>query len=182
MRYGPNHVRHLYLPVGVDTLSRFQCLFDIDQFQSLLRFVCTPLQVGLYGFQVADCNSPFMRNVSSLTDFDNALSNYVNGTYTKSKYVSSRLTERKPTDSRSPFSRYVNYLGCQGANLTDTDDYYARYTTSTICNGLVQSSKDDCNLSDDQSRPLCADTCVRFTLFISAEPPINNWTNKHNRH
>ena len=57
-------------------------------------------------------------------------------------------------------ARYVNYLGCQGANLTDTDEFYARYTTSSICNGLVQSSKSDCNLSDGDSRPLCADTCV----------------------
>lgn len=90
-----------------------------------------------------------MRNVSSLTDFDDALSNYINGTYIKSKYE--------------------NYLGCQGANLTDTNDYYARYTTSAICNGLVQSSKDDCNLSDDQSKPLCADTCA---LMATSEQEI----------
>lgn len=56
--------------------------------------------------------------------------------------------------------RYVDYLGCEGANLTDTDEYYARYTTSSICNGIVQSSKDDCNLSSEESRPLCADDCV----------------------
>lgn len=30
---------------------------------------------------------PFMRNVSSLTDFDNALSDYMTGSYLKSKCV-----------------------------------------------------------------------------------------------
>lgn len=69
-------------------MSRLQCLFDIDQFQSLLRFVCLPVETGFLVF-LADCNSPFMRNVSSLSDFDDALSNYVNGTYIKSKCVQS---------------------------------------------------------------------------------------------
>lgn len=59
----------------------------------------------------------------------------------------------------------MNYLGCEGANLTDTGDFYAQYTTSSICSGLVQSSKKDCNLSDEQSPPLCADTCVRPLTF-----------------
>lgn len=57
-------------------------------------------------------------------------------------------------------SRYAETLKCQGVNLTNTNEYYARYTTSFICNGLVQSSKDDCNLSDNDSRPLCASSCV----------------------
>lgn len=67
-------------------MSRLQWLLDFDQFQSLLRLVCSPVQTRLFVL-LADCNSPFMRNVSSLSDFDDALSNYVNGTYIKSKYV-----------------------------------------------------------------------------------------------
>lgn len=70
-----------------------------------------------------------------------------------------------PLLSRASF-RYVDILGCHGVNLTNTDDYYARYTVSSICNGLVQSSKDDCNLSPENSRPLCADSCVRVFFFF----------------
>lgn len=62
-------------------------------------------------------------------------------------------------------ARYVNYLGCQGANLTDTNEFYARYTASAACNGLIQSSKSDCDLSDADSRPLCAETCVRTSSY-----------------
>lgn len=56
--------------------------------------------------------------------------------------------------------RYAVYLGCQG-DLTNTSEYYARYTTSAICSGLVQSSATDCDLSSEQTRPLCAEDCVR---------------------
>ncbi|KAF4219593.1 hypothetical protein CNMCM8980_004368 [Aspergillus fumigatiaffinis] len=92
---------------------------------------------------------PFMQYVSNLDDFDRELSNYVNGSYVKQKYI--------------------DYLGCQGVNLTRTNNYYARYTTSAICSGLVQSSKTYCNLSDQQSRPLCADTCA---LMATSEEEI----------
>ncbi|KAJ1715264.1 SH3 domain protein [Aspergillus flavus] len=92
---------------------------------------------------------PFMQNVTSIKQFDQELSDYVKGSYVTQKYV--------------------DYLGCQGANLTDTDDFYARYTTSSICSGLVQSSKTDCDLSDNESRPLCADTCA---LMATSEATI----------
>ncbi|RAK75819.1 SH3 domain protein [Aspergillus fijiensis CBS 313.89] len=85
---------------------------------------------------------PFMQYVSNLTQFDQELNTYVMQSFVKSKYV--------------------DYLGCEGANLTDTSDFYARYTTSVICSSLVQSSKDDCNLSVQDSRPLCADACAQM--------------------
>lgn len=83
---------------------------------------------------------PFLQGVSNVTDFDAKLSDYVKGPYVQSKYV--------------------ELLGCQGANLNDTADFYARYTTTVICNGLVQSSKSPCGLTAEQSRPVCADTCA----------------------
>lgn len=49
------------------------------------------------------------------------------------------------------------------------NDYYAQYTTSVICSGLIQSSKDDCDLSDDQSEPLCAESCA---LMATSEQEI----------
>ncbi|THC99798.1 hypothetical protein EYZ11_000728 [Aspergillus tanneri] len=81
-----------------------------------------------------------MQSVSNVTQFDEELEKYIKGSYVKKKYI--------------------EYLGCKDANLTDTDDYYARYTTSSICNGIVQSSKNDCTLSSEESRPLCADDCA----------------------
>ncbi|OJJ50804.1 hypothetical protein ASPZODRAFT_56634 [Penicilliopsis zonata CBS 506.65] len=83
---------------------------------------------------------PFLQYVSNVTDFDTQLRSYVSEAYVKAEYV--------------------DLFGCQGVNLTDTADYYARYTTSVICNGIVQSSKSDCHLSTDDSMPLCAATCA----------------------
>ncbi|KAL2865711.1 SH3 domain protein [Aspergillus lucknowensis] len=92
---------------------------------------------------------PFLQNVSNLADFDRELSRYVLGSY----------VERK----------YDVFLGCQGVDLSNTSEYYARYTTSTICNGLIQSSGGDCDLSDEQLRPLCAEDCA---LMASSEEEI----------
>ncbi|KAL4912404.1 hypothetical protein BDW62DRAFT_20550 [Aspergillus aurantiobrunneus] len=82
---------------------------------------------------------PFLQNVSNLEDFDRELNSYVLGSYVESKYAV--------------------YLGCSG-DLSNTSEYYARYTTSAICNGLVQRSETDCDLSAEQIRPLCAEDCA----------------------
>lgn len=58
--------------------------------------------------------------------------------------------------------RYRNRFGCSNIDLSDTDEWYARFTTSTICNALVQIATEPCDLSDSQSRPLCADSCAEF--------------------
>lgn len=39
---------------------------------------------------------------------------------------------------------------------------YARYSTTVLCNSLVQRSVADCGLSPRDSRPVCADTCAEF--------------------
>lgn len=54
----------------------------------------------------------------------------------------------------------MSRIGCTAVNLKNTSDYYARYTISVICNGIVQNSRTACGLTDAQSRPLCATTCV----------------------
>ncbi|OOQ85467.1 SH3 domain protein [Penicillium brasilianum] len=92
---------------------------------------------------------PWLDGVSNLTTFDKALSNYVSDTYVTSKYV--------------------DLLGCDGLNKSAMNDYYAQYTTSVICSGLIQSSKDDCDLSSAQSEPLCAETCA---LMATSEQEI----------
>lgn len=49
-------------------------------------------------------------------------------------------------------------------NLGNTSNYYARYTTSFLCNGIVQNSREPCGLSDSDARPLCADACAELAL------------------
>ena len=49
---------------------------------------------------------------------------------------------------------------------------YARFTTTVICNAIVQNSIGPCSLSDDQARPLCADTCAEFAqseAYVTAD-------------
>lgn len=70
--------------------------------------------------------------------------------------------------------RYVDDLGCQGADLNRTSDYYARYTTTVLCNGIVQDSKKDCGLSDQQARPICADTCVSISSLLTLRVNVSD--------
>ncbi|KAJ5946317.1 hypothetical protein N7454_003156 [Penicillium verhagenii] len=90
-----------------------------------------------------------MENVSNITSFDQALTNYVSSTYVTSKYVDS--------------------LGCKGLNDSALNDYYAQYTISVLCSSIIQSSIDDCDLSSSQSEPVCADTCA---LMATSEEEI----------
>lgn len=94
--------------------------------------------------QNADPSSPFLAYVSSTQDFDTQLSQYVSEQYVQTKYI--------------------NIFGCDNINLGNTSSYYARYTTSFICNGIVQNSKDPCGLSTADSAPLCADSCAELAL------------------
>ncbi|KAJ5098728.1 hypothetical protein N7532_005729 [Penicillium argentinense] len=92
---------------------------------------------------------PWLENVSNLTSFDQSLSDYVQGSYVTFKYL--------------------DLLGCEGLDHSALNDYYAQYTTSVICSSLIQSSKDECGLSDKQSEPLCAETCA---LMATSEQEI----------
>lgn len=59
--------------------------------------------------------------------------------------------------------RYQRLLGCNNIDLTNTTSYYARYTTSVICNAIIQNSVRLCSLSGLATRPLCAESCVLFS-------------------
>ena len=56
--------------------------------------------------------------------------------------------------------RYQTLLGCSGISLTNTANLYARFTTTVICNAMIQNSINACNLTADASRPVCAESCV----------------------
>ncbi|KAH6672687.1 SH3 domain-containing protein [Plectosphaerella plurivora] len=85
---------------------------------------------------------PFMRFVNSRETFDTQLTTYIATDYVRNKYE--------------------NIFGCSGINLADTDELYARFTTTVLCNAIVQNSISDCSLSDEDSRPVCADSCAHY--------------------
>ena len=88
--------------------------------------------------------SPFLAFVTSTEDFDTQIAQYVNQQYVQNKYI--------------------NIFGCNDVSLGNTSSYYARYTTSFLCNGIIQNSREPCGLSADDSQPLCADSCAELAL------------------
>ncbi|KAI0840959.1 hypothetical protein F5Y06DRAFT_234274 [Hypoxylon sp. FL0890] len=84
----------------------------------------------------------FLQYVSDTASFDKQLSQYVQTTYVQ--------------------KQYQNLLGCGNIDLVNTTDLYARFTTSVICNAIIQNSITACSLSDEASRPLCADSCASY--------------------
>ncbi|KXT12240.1 hypothetical protein AC579_820 [Pseudocercospora musae] len=85
---------------------------------------------------------PFLQNVSDTASFDTAIQNYIAGDFTQ--------------------LRYQQLIGCSDVDLDNTTHYYARYTTSVLCNAIVQNSIDACGLTGDATRPLCADSCAEY--------------------
>ncbi|OBR12505.1 SH3 domain-containing protein [Colletotrichum higginsianum IMI 349063] len=85
---------------------------------------------------------PFLQFVSNRETFDQQMLSYIDTTYVREKYQT--------------------LLGCSSVNLTQPDELYARFTTTVICNAIVQNSIDTCNLPAANSRPVCADTCAEF--------------------
>lgn len=68
-------------------------------------------------------------------------------------------------------SQYQDRFGCGGVDLQNATNMYAQWTTTVICNVMVQMSRQPCSLSDDDSRPVCADTCAQYAqseAFITA--------------
>ncbi|KAJ2905401.1 hypothetical protein MKZ38_005499 [Zalerion maritima] len=92
---------------------------------------------------------PFMSYVSSTDTFDEQLSSYVQTSYVQEKYQT--------------------LLGCQNIDLTNTTNLYARFTTTVICNAIIQNSIDACSLTSDESRPVCAETCYLQAQFAQSE-------------
>ncbi|PVH82089.1 hypothetical protein DL98DRAFT_548106 [Cadophora sp. DSE1049] len=84
---------------------------------------------------------PFLQFVSDTSTFDEQLSAYLSTSYVQQKYQT--------------------LLGCGNINLTNTTDLYARFTTSVICNAIIQNSITPCGLTAAASRPVCANTCAQ---------------------
>jgi hypothetical protein len=58
--------------------------------------------------------------------------------------------------------RYKQLLGCEDFDSDNTTALYARYTTSVLCNAIIQNSAEPCGLEGDATRPLCADSCAEY--------------------
>ncbi|MCJ1311845.1 hypothetical protein MMC25_005518 [Agyrium rufum] len=84
---------------------------------------------------------PFLAFVSNVEQFDQQLNQYIMFSYVQ--------------------TTYQQILGCNNVTLTNTTGYYARYTTSLICNAIVQNSITTCGLSGNATRPLCAESCAQ---------------------
>ncbi|RYP00245.1 hypothetical protein DL764_006581 [Monosporascus ibericus] len=95
---------------------------------------------------------PFLQFVSDTASFDEQLEQYVRTSYVQLKYQT--------------------LLGCGNVDLVNTTEHYARFTTSVICNAIVQNSDRECGLTGDAARPLCADSCAQFAqseAYIAAD-------------
>ncbi|KAK3318638.1 hypothetical protein B0H66DRAFT_245792 [Apodospora peruviana] len=113
---------------------------------------CIPLQgsTACSAFQSASISTdsfmvglyPFLRDVTNTQTFDQQLQSWVQIGYVQEKYQ--------------------NLIDCGGISLTNTTDHYARFTTTVICNAIIQNSISRCNLSPANSRPVCAETCAQF--------------------
>lgn len=58
----------------------------------------------------------------------------------------------------------MNIFGCDGVNLSNTTEYYARYTRTFLCNAIIQNSRQACGLTDETAPPMCANSCADFAL------------------
>ncbi|KAL1955508.1 hypothetical protein VTO42DRAFT_8462 [Malbranchea cinnamomea] len=83
---------------------------------------------------------PFLEFVSNIQEFDDKIITYVRTEFVK--------------------QRYQQIIGCSDVDLSNTSYLYSRYATTVVCNGIVQESKGPCNVPEEFSRPLCADSCA----------------------
>ncbi|KAF3908038.1 hypothetical protein ABW21_db0202444 [Orbilia brochopaga] len=101
---------------------------------------------------------PFLAFVANTEDFDKKFASFITDGYAQSKFQ--------------------DLLGCQSLNLTNTASLYARFTTSVLCNRMVQDAATTCN-SKSKSAALCADSCAQFATseqIIASDPAICNST------
>lgn len=144
----------LHLPLRFHTVSRFQLVLNIHVSRTHRAIVCLSPPRKL---SALTRSSPFLAFVSNTQQFDDRLKVYTTSNYVQLKYVELLSLSRPSTYLNF---RYQQLLGCNNINLKNTTNLYARYTTSVICNSIVQNSISLCSLSGAKARPLCAETCV----------------------
>ncbi|KAI1192184.1 hypothetical protein F5B17DRAFT_3046 [Nemania serpens] len=96
----------------------------------------------------------FLKVVKDVHGFDSQLNQYLSGEWRQ--------------------RQYQTLLGCGAVDLSD-NDLYARFSTSVLCNGIVQNSIPYCKMSDEAQRPLCAADCAQYAQseeYIVANPSL----------
>lgn len=116
---------------------------------------------------------PAFQNASISTD------GFVAGRYTFLQFVSNReqFDQQLKTYVRTTYvqEQYQTLLGCSNLDLSNTTEIYARFTTTTVCNAIVQLSIGACSLNAEQARPLCAESCAQFAqseAYLVADPAL----------
>ncbi|KAI2624210.1 hypothetical protein GGR54DRAFT_565960 [Hypoxylon sp. NC1633] len=98
---------------------------------------------------------PFLAYVTDTASFDRQFNSYLQTGYVQ--------------------KQYQQLLGCGDIDLVNTTNLYARFTTSVICNAIIQNSLTPCQLSDEASRPLCADSCAHYAeseAYLAADTSL----------
>lgn len=130
--------RDLYTFDRLHTVSCFQCFFYFNIRQRYCVVVGSGWSNAL---TLADLStSPFLSSVTDAASFDSSLETYISGAFID--------------------LRFQQLIGCSAFNGSVPDAYYARYTTSVLCNSIIQNSIQDCGLQGNAALPLCADSCV----------------------
>ncbi|RKF56120.1 putative sh3 domain-containing protein [Golovinomyces cichoracearum] len=100
---------------------------------------------------------PFLRSVTDTSSFDEQLKIHISTGLVQQKYlISPQIFTQCLT-----MNRYQQIFGCHGFDLGNTTDLYARFTTSVMCNAIIQNSRDACALSNLAAQPVCAETCAQ---------------------
>ena len=108
-------------------------------------------------------HSPFLAFVADLAEFDEKFQEYVDEEYVRFKWDPATRALSVLSLMRC---RYESLFGCQNMTLPETKDYYARFTQTVLCSRMVQDSKTECEMSDGNAVPVCAETCVRSTARL----------------
>ncbi|KAI1760849.1 hypothetical protein GGR53DRAFT_59948 [Hypoxylon sp. FL1150] len=143
--------------VFLSVLSAVPGAIAADQCISLANSTTCPAfqQASVSTYEYVRKLFPFLDYVSDTASFDQQLSQYVETSYVQDHYQS--------------------LLGCGKVDLVNTTNYYARFTTSVICNAIIQNSLNNCTMSDEASRPLCADSCAQYAeseAYLAADSDL----------
>ncbi|KAI6091378.1 hypothetical protein F4821DRAFT_200741 [Hypoxylon rubiginosum] len=143
--------------VFLSILSAVPSTIAADQCISLANSTACPAfqQASVSTYEYVRKLFPFLDYVSDTASFDEQLSQYVQTDYVQ--------------------NHYQNLLGCGSVDLVNTTNYYARFTTSVICNAIIQNSLTNCTMSDEASRPLCADSCAQYAeseAYLAADTDL----------
>ncbi|KAF8454699.1 hypothetical protein BDZ91DRAFT_618741, partial [Kalaharituber pfeilii] len=85
---------------------------------------------------------PFLRFVNNTEQFDEEFERYIRTDYS--------------------ITKFKDVFGCQFSNYLNITHLYAQYTRSQLCSAMVQESIENCQLTPENSKPLCLESCRQW--------------------